>query len=117
VSLSSRDRQALEAIEGELAESDQRLASMLAFFTRLVAAEAMPVRERGRGRGPAGQTRRPPRRRASGPCGQLLIALWVLISVVLIAVAAVISRGDASPCMVPGAAACAAHHGPHPHRT
>ena len=110
MSLSSRDRQALEAIEGELAASDQRLASMLAFFTRLVAGEAMPVRDRGRGGG--GHAARAGRKR-----GQLLMALWVLISVVLIAVAAVISRGDASPCMVPGAAACAAHHVPHVHKT
>jgi hypothetical protein len=116
---STRDRQALAAIADELAASDQELASRLALFTRLTVGEAMPVREsraraRGRDARTAG-TRHPPGATGSQPGGwrgTLLMVLWVLISVILIAVASVVSRGDPSPCTVPGAAGCAAHHVP-----
>jgi hypothetical protein len=43
--LSAQDRQALDVIEGRLADAEPRLASMLATFTRLTAEEAMPARE------------------------------------------------------------------------
>lgn len=43
--LSAQDQQALDAIEGSLADSDPRLASMLSTFSRLTADEEMPSRE------------------------------------------------------------------------
>jgi hypothetical protein len=124
MSLSSRDGQALEAIEDELAASDQELASMLAMFTRLTVGEAMPVRETVQGGCPSvARSRRSARlprdgssRTAVSQRGKLLMALWVLVSVTLIAVAAVISRGAASPCTVRAAPGCAGHHVAHVHQ-
>jgi hypothetical protein len=124
MSLSSRDRQALEAIKEELAASDQELASMLDMFTWLTAGEAMPLRERARGGGLS--VARPPRSAhlpRDGPSGKpvrrrgkLLVVLWVLVSVTLIAVAAVINRGDAGSCTVPAAPACTGHQAAHVHQ-
>ena len=110
MSLSSRDRQVLAAIAEELAESDRELASRLSFFSRLTVGEAMPVRESRGSRESSGRTR------GSGVRATLLMALWVVISVCLIVVAAVISRGDASPCTVPTAPACAVHQTPRGHQ-
>ena len=45
LSLSAHDRQAIEAIEGQLAASDPRLAAMMATFSRLEDGEAVPARE------------------------------------------------------------------------
>lgn len=45
MSISERERQALDSIESELAQSDRQLASMLAIFSRLTADERMPGRE------------------------------------------------------------------------
>ena len=98
VSLSARDRQALEAIETELAGSDPKLSSMLNAFTRLAAGEDMP------GPQPAGlrPTRarrldpvlRPRRRRRTGRtrwCRTCLL-LWLSISLALITVAVILGH-------------------------
>jgi hypothetical protein len=45
MSISERERQALDSIESEFAQSDQRLVSMLMMFSRLTADERMPARE------------------------------------------------------------------------
>jgi hypothetical protein len=110
MSLSSRDRQALAAIAEELAESDRELATRLAFFSRLTVGEAMPVRQSRESRERQGRTG------GGGVRAALLMVLWVVISVCLIVVAAVISRDDPSPCTVPTAAVCAVHHAPRGHQ-
>jgi hypothetical protein len=107
MSLSSRDRQVLAAIAEELAVSDRELATRLAFFSRLTVGEAMPVRESAARQGRTG---------GGGVRAALLMVAWVVISVCLIVVAAVISRGDPSPCTVPAAAVCAVHHAPRGHQ-
>ena len=45
MSISERERQALDSIESELARTAPRLTSMLAMFSRLTAGEQMPARE------------------------------------------------------------------------
>lgn len=45
MSISERERQALDSIESELAGSAPRLAAMLGMFARLTAGERMPRRE------------------------------------------------------------------------
>ena len=44
MSISERERQALESIEDGLVRSAPKLASMLAIFTRLTASEKMSAR-------------------------------------------------------------------------
>lgn len=44
MSISERERQVLDSIESELADSAPRLASMLVMFSRLAAGERMPAR-------------------------------------------------------------------------
>jgi len=98
--LSSRERHALDSIEGALAGSDPRLAAMLTAFTRLSAGERMPELERI----PAG--RRHPHhgeRRTGWQRAGLVICL--LISIALIAAAAA-SRGSQHGCRVPLARIC-----------
>lgn len=63
MSLSARDRQALDSIEDRLAGSDPGLASLLDTFARLEAVEEMPAREDIRAGGP------PPAARAPGGTG------------------------------------------------
>jgi hypothetical protein len=55
MSLSARDRQALDSIEDQLAGSDPRMASLMATFTRLTSGEEMPAREDIRAVACAGQ--------------------------------------------------------------
>ncbi len=82
-----RDRQALGSIEHRLACSDPALASMLAFFTRLTAGEAMPVREK---------IGAPHRRARRWPLA--LLSLWLIVSVGLIAVALILSTSGHDAC-------------------
>ena len=46
MSLSGRERQALDSIEVRLTSSDPKLASLLAMFSRLAVDEEMPAREK-----------------------------------------------------------------------
>jgi hypothetical protein len=46
MSISKQERETLHSIENDLISSGQKLASMLAMFTRLTAGVQMPVRER-----------------------------------------------------------------------
>jgi hypothetical protein len=134
MSLSTREERALRSIKEWLTSSDPKLAALLATFTRLVAGEDMPVRERI----PTGWSRaaslprhqRPPhRRQTSRPIGQVrwrpsfqqaAMLLWVVITVVFVIVALILSRGGSgggcttawpavctrtTPAQVPGSAA------------
>ena len=116
MSLSAREQHELQSIENSLADSDPRLASLLATFTRLTAGEQMPVRERiraGRRQGP-GRRRprpgargaaiaRPPRRVAWRRIGPVL---WVLLAIGLIAGALAATGGGGRTCSG-SAAVCA----------
>lgn len=102
MSLGELERQALGLIEDGLAGSDPRLASMLNIFTRLAAGEEMPAREKIRVRRKRA-AHRPHRarryshrsiglvraRRLYSRLGwqRAMLALWVVISVGLLAVA------------------------------
>jgi len=107
MSLSAREQHVLDSIKDELTDSDPKLAGLMATFTRLVSGEEMPLWERiWSGSRRAG--RRPRRARTVTP-GALLL-LWLLISVVLIALALTLShRASGSPggCAQPWPAVCA----------
>ena len=99
---------ALESIQTRLGDSDPSLASLLAMFGRLTSSEEMPAGERIRiplRHPPRRSPRRPPRRRVPRRRSALLV--WLVVSVALIAVAVVLSRGSASGCAQAWVAGCA----------
>jgi len=115
MSLSSWERQALDAIKEGLARSDPRLAALLGTFTRLVSSEAMPSQEKiaasRRRTVPCSQRKPRLRGRAgagAGACAcsrssvRLLDAqwgvmlLWLVITVAMITVALVSNRGGST---------------------
>jgi hypothetical protein len=120
VGLSAREQQALESMADALGRSDPGLASMLATFNRLNADAEMPARGRIRAGWRRIPGRRQPGRREHHPGGgspqaglsvppgaagrhqrrrgwqQLMLLLWLLASIVLIAVAITISRNGGS---------------------
>lgn len=107
MSLSAWEEQALDSIKDEFTDSDPKLVRLLTAFTQLASGEAMPVRNKIR----AGTRRVIPyslrkRRRccrtgacrnSSRRCRRLgvlyALLLWLLITVVSIALALVFSRG------------------------
>lgn len=115
MSLGEWERRALGAIEAGLARSDPRLAALLRIFSRLVSAEAMPVRgkiqalrRRAARRHSTARLRITARRRAQPATAIMqpapsfsrrgwLLAMplvWLAISAGLIAVALALSTGD-----------------------
>lgn len=127
MSLSAREQQALNAIEEHLADSDPKLASQLAMFTRLALAEAMPAREKihaGRRAARRPAQRRHPRLSHARQLYQLMgwqramLLLWLLTAVVLTATALALSRGSGTwACTQPWPVGCASNkptHRPHP---
>jgi len=108
MSISERERQALESIENGLVRSAPKLASMLAIFTRLTAGEKMsarkPVRRASGPRTGAGFTAGPPsperprRIRLGDAAGRWL---WLVMAVVLLALTVILGHGT-------GRAACTA---------
>src|SRR5260370_1373993 len=111
MSLSGWEQQALDSIEGGLAGSDPELVSLLATFARLASGEEMPVHEEIRVLGRRA-TRRPhgnrrPRRgnvRRDGRSlrlgwQQAILLLGLAVTIALVAVALVLSRGSRNgPC-------------------
>ena len=132
MSLSAREQQALDSIEGGLGGSDPELVSLLATFARLASGEEMPVHERIRvlGRRAARRplrNRRPRRgnvhrtRRLCPRLGlqQTIVLLWLAVTIAAVAVALVLSRGSGNgPCAEAwGAMVCtqqAPAHSPRP---
>jgi hypothetical protein len=116
MSLSAREQQALDSIEDRLVGSDPRLAALLftllLTFSRLTSGDAMPAREEVPGQ--ARWTRRALRRArrllaAYAGLDRTMALLWVLITVGLIAVAAVLSGGGSGrACVRSWAVACTA---------
>jgi hypothetical protein len=106
--LSVWEKQALDSIEGGLAGSAPELASLLATFSRLAAGEEMPVRAlqphrpRRRLRRPGGgKLHRDARRIRLGWRRAWPLALWLVVSLGMIAVALVLSRGGPAACTQP----------------
>jgi len=105
MSLNAWEQQALDSIGDALASSDPTLVSRLALFTRLASGEDLPAREKIQA-GPGSAARRPRRRprrararyQRSG-LQRAVLLLWLLTTVVLIAVAVVYDRvGGHGPC-------------------
>lgn len=99
MSLSTPDRQALDAIEDGLAESSPSLAAKLATFSRLTADEEMPARETVRVSEPS----------ALDPCRPLLgpqelikgVLLWLIVTVAVVVASSlglVFSHGASRTC-------------------
>jgi hypothetical protein len=107
MSLSTREQQALNSIEARLAASAPMLASLLAMFTRLTANEQLPARERIRSGRPL--RRRPgASRRGRVPHRQLVWpALWLAVSIALVAVALAVGHDGDTPVCAARASACA----------
>jgi hypothetical protein len=112
MSLSAWEQQALDSIKGGLGGSDAELVSLLATFARLASGEEMPVHEEIRVLG-RHATRRPlrnrrPRRdkvpRTRRLCPRLgwqqaIVLLWLAVTIAVVAVALVLSRGSGNgPC-------------------
>jgi hypothetical protein len=118
LTLNAHDRQALDVIEERLAASDTRLAAMLSAFSRLADGEAIPAREqiqadRQRTVGQAVRSVLPGRRPRLGL--RTTMAVWLIISSVLIAVAVVLSHtGGNTACPDWPVTACRNHMPAHP---
>jgi predicted nucleic acid-binding Zn ribbon protein len=108
MSLSTWEQQALDSIKGELTDSDPRLVTLLITFNRLASGEAMPVRgklragtrrvipfslHRQRRCCRTGLCRNSARRRRHFRLQHALILAWLVITVALIAMTFVLSRG------------------------
>ena len=115
MSLNESEKQALGSIEGGLAGSDPRLASMLTIFGRLAAGEEMPVREKiqvRRGRPATHRSRRARRHPRRGIAArqasrlylrlgwpQAMLLLWAVISAALLATALVLNTSGHKACI------------------
>ena len=109
MSLSAREQQALDAMEDRLAGSDPGLARLLATFARLTSDEQMPVREKIRA---ASRRRLHEHLGFQGAVG----VLWLLIAIVLVAVALLAGSPGRSPasCAKPWPLVCTSPVAVHP---
>ena len=82
MSISEREREVLDSMESDLADSDPRLASMLVMFSRLTADERMPVREPVRSGEPGWRRRFRIGRRARG---------WLLLAAAVALIASMVT--------------------------
>jgi len=120
MSISARERQALDSIENDLAASGPELAAKLAVFARLTAGEEMPQRERlwrgarapkaGSARaGVCADTARGRERRISRMLSRRAAwrLLWLALIVALFALALTANHGAGKAmCMAAPTAAC-----------
>lgn len=106
VSLSARDKEALDLIEEGLAGSDPRFAAKLSAFSRLTDGGEMPARERIRAAGrpsafrglllrdsDSGRRTRPRR-----SFYWVTLIVWLLISAAMVSVALVLSHSGPPAC-------------------
>jgi hypothetical protein len=103
MSLSPRERHALESIKDGLVGSDPQLAALLATFTRLASDEEMPDREPVQPR----KRRHPHRDKVRGLAHgvyhrlgfhRVALLLWLVITVALITTAMAFDRGSQDGC-------------------
>ena len=85
------EHQTLDSINSALGDSDPDLAALLAMFGQLASTEEMPGHEKIRS-----PLRHPPHRRL-GP-QRAAVLIWLLASVALITVAAILSHGGPPSC-------------------
>lgn len=121
MSISAREQQVLDSIKDRLADSDPGLAALLATFSRLASGEQMPPRENILRACRSSSSRRwhprrcGGRRRAPRACPRLAflpaatqLLLWLLITIVPVAIVLALSHGGSrSACTAPVAAVCA----------
>lgn len=122
MSISERERQALESIENGLVRSAPKLASMLAIFTRLTATEKMPARKpvrrvslwtgAGFTAGPP-SPERPRRFRLGDASGRWL---WLVMAVVLLALTVILGHGTGRAACTATRASATCQHVPVPAR-
>lgn len=96
MSLSAWEQQALDSIKDRLASSDPTLAARLTIFARLASGEEMPTREKIHVGSREAVRRSRPRPVHTGRLGLRQIVpplLWLVTTIVLIAVALVYNRG------------------------
>jgi hypothetical protein len=115
---SAWEQQALNSIKDGLASSDPTLVARLAIFTRLASGEEMPAREKIPVGSRQAVLRSGPGRRHTRRQEVVPPLLWLVTTVVLIAVALVCNRGGSQgTCTGSWATFCtgatsAAHPGP-----
>jgi hypothetical protein len=132
MSLGTWEQQALDSIKGELTDSDPRLVTLLTTFSRLASGEAMPVRDKLRAGTrrisryshrkqrrccQTGACRNSVRRHRRFGLQHALILAWLVITVGLIAMTFVLSRGGShgtatQTCTGAWPVACSPHPGP-----
>jgi len=108
MSLSAWEQQTLDSIKDGLTGSDPQLAALLITFARLASDEEMPVQEDipDGSRRTIGRSRRTPRHRCgAGGCQRsrprpervrvqwVVMLVWLLVTVTMISVAVVMTRG------------------------
>jgi hypothetical protein len=108
MSLSAWEQQTLDSIKDGLAGSDPQLAALLTTFTRLASGEEMPVQEEipagsGRTIRRSRRSRRHRCRAGRGPRSRpmperarlqwIVMLVWLVITVAMITVAVVMTRG------------------------
>jgi hypothetical protein len=106
--LSVHERRELRAIEQELAASAPHLTGMLSTFSRLTAGEALPRRERIHAQRPVRRRSRATRRphwvvRVS------VVAMYLFISVALLAVAMLLGHPNDNETCARSAPPCVTH--------
>jgi hypothetical protein len=135
MSLSARERHALDSIESELTGSDPELALLLATFGRLTSDEEMPAREKIRARRWSSRGRHRSTRRRVGGAGDGVwtrmwsrawsgacrgvrrvwrrlgwrwagLLIWTLVAAGLIMLVPVVNRGGHRACPAAWAASC-----------
>ena len=132
MSLTPWEDQILDSIKDRISRSDPRLAALLAIFTKLAADEQMPLGENIRVtprafRRPGRRRRRRVRRMVRAPVSRarhrfgdqrLALALWLVISVALVATALLLNRGaQGAGCTPASAFACASPSSTHSPQT
>jgi hypothetical protein len=91
MSLSAHEQHALDGIATGLAHSDPRLASLMATFNRLTSGEAMPAGEKVLAR--RGLLRRTRGLYARLGFQRVALIVWLVLGIVLVAVALALSHG------------------------
>jgi hypothetical protein len=99
MSLSAHEQQALDGIAAGLAHSDPRLASLLATFSKLSSGEEIPAREKVRV-ARWNFLRRARRMYERVGFKRAALVLWLVIGIVLVAVALVLSHGASGEACV-----------------
>jgi hypothetical protein len=123
MSLSAWERQNLNSIGDQFADSDPQLTALLMSFTELASGDSMPAREKVRPSSSRAVERSYRKRRYQGGDRALqmyqrlmsrwALLLWLLVTAVLISVAVALSRGGGGQVACTGSwSAICAHPAP-----